>query len=196
MLTFDSRDNVFDTTKGNLLVGSLELAGGPLGGDKDFVKFYGRASHYFPLFNNSALELRGRVGLVDPYGNSDKVPIYERFFAGGADTIRGYRERKVGPVDPLSKDPLGGESMVIGNLEYLYPVFKFLKVAAFYDIGNVGAKVGDVTDGGFKSGTGLGVRIKTPFGPVKLDYGIPMNKESGEDTKGSGRFHFSMSHNF
>jgi outer membrane protein insertion porin family len=155
---------------------------------------------------NAVLEIRGRIGVAEPYGDTEKIPIYERFFAGGAYTIRGYEERKVGPVDPGSKDPLGGASMVVGNIEYTYPLFSFLKVAAFYDIGNVWEKAQDIfssqdtsnplNTGGFKSSYGLGLRINTPIGPIMLDYGIPMNKTSGEDTKDSGRFHFSASHGF
>ena len=196
-LTFDSRDNVFDPKKGNLLTGSFEWAGGALGGDKDFWKFFGRGSHYFPMPRDSVLEIRGRVGTVKPYGKSDEVSIYERFFAGGANTIRGYEERAVGPVDPVSKDPLGGEAMLIGNIEYTYPIFNFLKVAAFIDSGNVWAKLGDIGKGGFKTGFGLGLRIKSPIGPIMLDYGIPLNKAQGEDSKHTGgRIHFSASHGF
>lgn len=195
-LTFDSRDNVFDTHRGNLLGGSLELAGGPFGGDKDFYKFFARASHYTPLFRNSVIEFRGRMGLVDSYGDSESVPIYERFFAGGAETIRGYHERKIGPYDPISKDPLGGNSVLIGNIEYTYPIFNFLKAAAFYDVGNVWSKMNKIGSGGFKSGIGFGVRLKTPIGPIMLDYGIPLSKESGEEKKGGGKFHFSASHGF
>lgn len=205
-LTYDSRDNVFDTRKGNLITGAFDFAGGPMGGDKSYTKFFGRASHYFPMPRGSVLEVRGRLGLAQPYNNTDKVPIYERFFAGGAYTVRGYEERKVGPVDPSSHDPLGGASMAVGNIEYTYPLFEFLKVAAFYDVGNVWEKMGDIfssqdangvaNSGGLKSGIGLGLRIKTPIGPIMLDYGIPMDKESGEDTKKSGRFHFSASHGF
>ncbi|MDD2752255.1 MAG: outer membrane protein assembly factor BamA, partial [Candidatus Omnitrophica bacterium] len=135
VFTFDSRDNVFDTTKGNLVTSSFQWAGGFLGGDKDFWKFFGRASHYFPMFRNSVLEVRGRVGLAQPYKDTDRVPIFERFFTGGASTIRGYDERRAGPVDPVTKDPLGGASMLVGNIEYTYPLFNFLKVAAFYDVG-------------------------------------------------------------
>jgi outer membrane protein insertion porin family len=195
-LTFDSRDNVFDPRKGDLLTGSFEIAGGPFAGDKDFWKFFGLVSHYFPLPKNSALEIRARVGASESYSNSERLPIYERFFAGGANTIRGYEERGIGPIDSVSKDPLGGESMVIGNIEYSYPLLSFLKAAVFYDTGNVWAKLGDIGKSGFKSGTGLGVRIKTPIGPIRLDYGIPLNKAPGEDSKGSGRLHFSASHGF
>ncbi|MFA5310809.1 MAG: outer membrane protein assembly factor BamA [Candidatus Omnitrophota bacterium] len=202
--TFDSRDNIFDTHKGDFLSGSLEFAGGPLGGDKDYWKFFGRASHYIPLPRNSTLELRGRIGLADPYGDSSKIPIYERFFAGGAYTVRGYEERKIGPYDPTTKDPLGGNAMFIGNIEYVYPLFGFLKVAAFYDVGNVWEKIGDIgssrntanNTGKLKSSFGLGFRIKTPIGPIMLDYGIPMDKAPGEDSKSSGRFHFSVSNSF
>ncbi|MDD5130564.1 MAG: outer membrane protein assembly factor BamA [Candidatus Omnitrophica bacterium] len=204
-LTYDSRDNVFNTRKGNYLTASLDFAG--LGGDKKYTKFFGRASHYFPMPRGSVLEVRGRLGLAQPYGDTERLPIYERFFAGGAYTIRGYEERKVGPVDPSSKDPLGGESMFVGNIEYTYPLFSFLKVAAFYDVGNVWEKIGDIfsnkdangvtNSGGFKSGIGIGLRINTPVGPIMLDYGFPMDPESGESEKSkSGRFHFSASHGF
>ncbi|MFA4933546.1 MAG: outer membrane protein assembly factor BamA [Candidatus Omnitrophota bacterium] len=205
-LTFDTRDNIFDTRKGNLFTVAFDFAGGPLSGDKDYWKLFTRASHYFPLPKGAVLELRGRIGLAEPYDNTEKIPIYERFFAGGAYTVRGYEERKVGPVDPLSKDPLGGASMAVGNIEYTYPLFSFLKVAAFYDVGNVWEKIGDIfsskdangveNSGGFKSSFGLGLRIKTPIGPIMLDYGIPMDKEAGESDKKAGRFHFSASHGF
>ncbi|MFH0855329.1 MAG: outer membrane protein assembly factor BamA, partial [Candidatus Omnitrophota bacterium] len=195
-LIYDSRDNIFDTHRGDVLSGTLQCVGGVFGGDKDFLKLSGRASHFFPLFRNSVLELRARAGLADTYGNTEKIPIYERFFAGGAYSIRGYDERKVGPVDSASKDPLGGESLLIGNVEYTYPLFDFLKAALFYDTGNVWSKQSDIGDGGFKSSFGLGFRIKTPIGPIMLDYGIPLNKESGEEEKGDGRFHFSVSHGF
>jgi len=204
--TFDSRDNIFEPRKGEYLSGSIEAAGGPLGGTKDYWKFFGRASHFIPMPRNASLEFRGRVGLAAPYGSSDHIPIYERFFAGGAYTIRGYEERSVGPADSSSNDPLGGNSMLVGNIEYIYPLFGFLKVAAFYDVGNVWEKLGDIgsnknangvsNSGGFKSSFGLGFRVKTPIGPIMLDYGIPLDKAPGKDSRGSGRFHFSVSNTF
>jgi len=103
-LSYDSRNNIFDPLKGDYLSGLWSVAGGPLLGDKDFWKFFGRASHYTPLFHASVIETRVRAGLADSYGDSKKVPIYERFFTGGADSIRGYRERKIGPLY-VSNDP-------------------------------------------------------------------------------------------
>jgi len=86
--------------------------------------------------------------------------------------------------------------MLIGNVEYTYPLFSFLKLAVFADSGNVWAKADKLGSGGLKNSMGLGFRIKTPIGPIMLDYGIPFNKEPGEADKGSGRFHFSMSNSF
>ncbi|MFH1354630.1 MAG: outer membrane protein assembly factor BamA [Candidatus Omnitrophota bacterium] len=195
-ITFDTRDNVFYPRKGNLFSSSLEWAGGPFSGDKEFWKYYGTAVQYFPLFQNSALEFKARAGLADVYSTTEKVPIYERFFAGGASTVRGYEERSLGPIDSASKDPLGGESMLVGNIEYTHPVFDFLKAAVFYDIGNVWGKMNDIGSSGLKSSVGLGFRIKTPIGPIKLDYGIPLDKAPGEDDTKSGRFHFSAGQSF
>jgi outer membrane protein insertion porin family len=194
-LTFDSRDNIFETRKGDVLGGTTQLAGGPLGGNKSFWKFTGRASHYFPLWRMSSLEIRGRLGIGSGYKHSE-IPIYERYFVGGANTVRGYDERKLGPIDPNSKDPLGGDSMFIANLEYTYPLYSFLKLAAFFDSGNAWNKSSKIFSSGLKSGFGLGVRLKTPIGPMMLDYGIPINKAPGEEKRTGGKFHFSASHGF
>lgn len=195
-LTYDSRDNAFAATRGDVLSNSIMLAGGPFGGDRDFWKYTVRGEHYIPLFKGSVLVTTARVGIADTYSETETIPIYEKYFAGGANSIRGYKERAVGPQDPSSEDPLGGNSMMIGNIEYLYPLISFLKLAVFYDIGNVWEKTGDLGSGGFVAGTGVGVRLKTPIGPIMLDYGIPLDKEPGESEKGNGRFYFSMSHGF
>ena len=207
VITFDSRDNIFDTHRGNYVNGSLEWAGGPLGADKNFWKFFGQASHFTPMPKNAVIEFKGRLGLGEAYGNSDQIPIYERFFSGGAYTIRGYEERMLGPVDPASNDPLGGNATLIGNIEYTYPLFNFLKLAAFYDVGNTWDKIGNlgssqdangvISTGGFKNGIGLGVRLKTPLGPISLDYGFPLDPAPGATSREkTGRFHFAASNNF
>jgi outer membrane protein insertion porin family len=194
-LTRDTTDNVFNPSRGLVLSGSYEIAGGPFGADKNFNKLFGLASQYFPLFAKGVLQIQARGGVVEPFGNSPTVPIYERFYAGGAETIRGYKERDVGPVDPVTSDPLGGEALFVANIEYTVPIVDFLKGALFIDTGNVWSKPADFTIGSFKTGYGFGVRIKTPVGPLKLDYGIPLNKTPNNAGR-RGQFHFSMSHGF
>lgn len=194
-LTFDTRDNVFSPKKGFYVTGGIEDAGGPFFGDFDFLKYTGRASYYKSFMNLFVLELSLRGGMVGDYGDSNHVPIYERFYAGGTSSIRGYRERGVGPKDPATNDPIGGESMLVGNAELTFPIYKdMLNGAVFYDAGNVWEDMGDIGQGGYKHGAGLGIRVKTPIGPVRVDWGYPLVKEKGEEQK--GRFYFSVSREF
>lgn len=194
-VTRDTRDNVFSTNKGLILDGGIDVAGGALSGDKDFYRTDGSASYYIPLKFKSVLELRAHAGIVKPYGDSNKVPIFERYFAGGAKSIRGYNERKVGPLDSVTNDPIGGEALFVGNIEYTVPLIDFIKLAGFFDFGSVWADANDFASGDLKTGTGIGLRIKTPIGPVNLDYGYPLNDEPGEQSR-SGKFYFSISRGF
>ncbi len=196
-MEYDTRDNIFSPTKGLVSGIAVENAGGFVGGDKDFVKLYGHSAFYFSIFDTLVLELKGRSGIVENYGDTKKVPIYDRFFAGGARTIRGYKERAVGPRDSANTGlPVGGEAMVIGNAELVFPIFKnIIKGAVFYDIGNVMETYTDIfTDTAYKMGTGVGLRVKTPIGPIKLDYGYPLSDNHNE--KKEGQFYFSVSHGF
>ena len=190
----DTRDNRFFPKHGYIAFLAGEYGGGFLGGDKDFVKVTWGGERYFEPFRDHVLQFHANFGLVDSFDDTNAVPIYERFFAGGADTIRGYKERRVGPRDRLSNDPVGGESMVLGTAEYSIPIASFLRGAVFYDVGNVYERFQEFATEGFKSGAGLGIRVKTPFGPMKLDAGYPINPDSGE--KQSPRFHFSASREF
>ena len=198
---YDRRDNKYSPTKGFVVGGSIENAGGFIGGTKDFVKAFGYGSYYYSIIESVVLELKLQGGAVQNYGKSEDVPIYERFFAGGGSTIRGYKERGVGPRDVGSNTALGGEAMLIGNVEVTFPIWKkLIKGAVFFDAGNVWeeADLKVLTtakdDSGIKAGTGIGVRVKTPIGPVKLDYGFPLNKNY--DDKREGQFYFSVTHGF
>ncbi|MFH1846545.1 MAG: outer membrane protein assembly factor BamA [Candidatus Omnitrophota bacterium] len=196
-LNYDTRDNRFSPTKGWISGFSVQNAGGVIGGDKDFVKIYAHTAFYYNIFGEVVLELTGRAGFVESYANTDKVPVYERYFAGGASTIRGYKQRGVGPRDSSDSNiVVGGESMVIGNAEITFPIFKKLvKGAVFYDAGTVKEKASDIFGfDDYKMGTGVGVRVKTPIGPVKLDYGYPIS--SNESDEREGQFYFSVSHGF
>ncbi|MBN3038295.1 MAG: outer membrane protein assembly factor BamA [Candidatus Omnitrophica bacterium] len=192
-LTHDTRDNVFSPSKGLVLFGSGEVAGGFLGQDKDFFKVGGSCNFYHTLIAKLLVELKMVAGGAGTYDDTDVLPIYERYYLGGANTIRGYEERTVGPKD-ISGEPIGGESMIYGSCELTYPIFEMIKVATFYDFGNVWEKLGEIGTGDYKYSVGVGVRVKTPVGPVKLDYGYPLEVDPGEDQE--GRFHFSMSRGF
>lgn len=196
-VTYDTRDNIYNPKKGMLHRIILENAGGFLGFDKDYIKGFLLASYYQTLFKKLVLELKTRGGLASSYGDTENVPIYERFYAGGANTIRGYKERRVGPRDPGSNDPIGGNATIIGNAELTFPIYeKIIKGAVFYDVGNVWRRTSDLykLESGFKQGAGAGVRVKTPIGPVKLDVGYPLSDNHND--KKQLEWYFSVSHGF
>ncbi|OGW83309.1 MAG: outer membrane protein assembly factor BamA [Omnitrophica bacterium RIFCSPHIGHO2_02_FULL_51_18] len=194
-LTHDQRDSVYNPSSGYLVTGTGEVAGGPLAGDKDFMKLTVLGSTYFKNFDVMVLELKGRVGFVDEFGDSVKVPIYERYFAGGANTVRGYRERRIGPRDPGNQEPIGGETFWVANAEETFPIYPdLIKGAVFFDVGNVYDQVDDFGSGDVKSGVGFGVRVKTPIGPVKVDAGYPLDDVPNEKKK--MRFYFNISQAF
>jgi outer membrane protein assembly complex, YaeT protein len=194
-LTQDTRDNIYNPGHGYILNGTIEDAGGVFMGDKEYVKGSATAAYYNTFFSKFVIELKGRAGWSSPYGKSKKVPIYERFFAGGANTIRGYKERAVGPRDSGSDEPIGGETLLIGNAELTFPIYeKILKGAIFYDVGNVWAKSSDFLKGDYKSGAGIGIRVNTPVGPFRLDWGYPLVQNQND--KKEGEFYFSISRGF
>jgi len=195
-LAFDTRDNVFNPGRGWLVGGSIEDAGGAFGGDKGYLKGTASAAYYHTFFERIVLELKGRMGLGSAMWGSDEIPIYDRFYAGGANTIRGYKERRVGPRDPGSNEPIGGEAILLGNAEATFPIYeKILKGAVFYDVGNVWRRAEDFIAGGkYRAGVGVGIRVKTPIGPVRVDWGYPLVRNYEDDK--TGEFYFSMSRGF
>jgi len=191
----DTRDSKIDPHKGNVLNNSLEFAG--LGGDKKFNKYVAEMSQFFSppresKFSDLVLEVRMMTGLASDREDAG-VPIYERFYAGGGGTIRGYKYRKVGPR--LYGKQIGGEAILLASVELRFPLVKdVIKAAIFYDMGNVWEKTRDIDLCDLKKGAGVGVRISTPIGPIKLDYGYGFDPEPGE--KREGHFYFSMSRDF
>ncbi|MFH1406398.1 MAG: outer membrane protein assembly factor BamA [Candidatus Omnitrophota bacterium] len=190
----DTRDNIHVPTKGNMTLFTGELAGGPFLADRDFWKLYGDTDWYFNVFEKIVFEARMRAGIADQYGKTNKMPIFERFYVGGSDTVRGYEERRIGPKDTATNIAVGGKSMLVLNAECTFPVVQYIKGAVFVDAGNIWPEIEDMCSDTLRIGAGLGVRVKTPIGPVKLDYGYPLNQEAGE--KKTGRFHFSMTRGF
>jgi outer membrane protein insertion porin family len=123
------------------------------------------------------------------------VPFFERYFLGGPYDLRGFRYRDVGPHEyptrpDLNREPIGGNSYYMLSAEYSVPVIDKLRVAVFYDMGNVYYKAYAFNWGSFSANIGLGVRLNLPIGPLRLDYGYPVHWGNGETR--SGRFNFSV----
>jgi len=184
-LTRDTRDNIFDASTGSRNSISFQVSGGILGGDTNFVKTAGASMWFFPTFWRFVLALQLRYGIVSSFAPSTGVPIYERFYVGGADSVRGYDYR--GEIGP----PEGGVIMFVGNFEYKFPIVmekgrSVLQGAVFLDIGGSWRKgklnftIGS-RDDQLKVGIGTGIRFKTPIFPVRLDWGYGLNHRPGED---------------
>lgn len=208
-ITYDTRDSILIPSRGVRASLACQVAGGIFGGDKDFVKTTFYSSQYLSIFPGHILGFRFNAGTAQSYGDTDVVPVYERFFLGGANTIRGFRYREVGPqgIDPRTglpnEDPVGGDSMMMASVEYTFPIIDMVRGAFFYDVGNVWTDNDweldepPFTDRWFKSlqsGAGFGLRLYLPIGPLKLDYAWPLVYE--EWNKTGGRFHFNIGYAF
>ena len=138
--------------------------------------------------------------MIEEYGDSDRVPIFDRLFMGGPRTVRAFKYRKVGPKD-ADHEALGGRSAATLTAEYTVPVWEKIRFAFFYDAGIVwqdlfeeDAENPAVGDGVFCAGYGLGVRFDFPGFPIQLDYAWPINVD---DYLGdSGRFSFTIGYTY
>jgi outer membrane protein insertion porin family len=193
----DSRDNFINPSKGWRHVVRLEFAGSFLGG-ADFYKTGYEITYYHKLIGKLVGAVHGAINFADGYNDED-LPAFERYFMGGANSLRGYTVREVGPKDSL-REPLGGDQSLLFNVELQYPLTEGFRVFAFYDRGNVYGNGVDIssTDTSFnlskmREGVGGGIRFFSPFGPISLAYGIKLDQRTGES---SGEFHFSAGNAF
>jgi outer membrane protein insertion porin family len=177
-LTRDTRDDYYSPTKGSRHTLTMENAGGILGGDNTFYKFFGDTRWYFPLPLNTVLHLRGRAGIVEGYDGKD-VPIYERFYVGGINTIRGFEYGEAGPEDEFG-EVIGGEKMVVFNSELIFPLSTEigLRGAVFYDAGKGFDEYREF--GKFRHSVGLGIRWLSPIGPIRVDWGYNLDPQDDE----------------
>ncbi len=191
-LVLDRRDAPLNPTRGSLNFVSFETAAEPLGGTVSFVKARLETAWAFSLLPPTVLSLAARVGLATPFANSQELPIEDRFYAGGANTVRGYREQRVGPLD-ADRDPLGGNGLIVLNAEWRFPIWRFLGGAVFIDAGQVTSTVRQLGLNQFQVGTGGGLRLNTPVGPVRLDFGYALNEIPGENRF---QFYFAIGNPF
>lgn len=197
-LAYDTRNRYKLPDRGQRteLVG--EVAGGPLGGDKSIYRLELRTGWYFKgLAEGHILELNGRLGVVEGYGDTESVPFYERYYLGGLYTLRGYKYRAIGPKElviaptgPLL-EPIGGSTFWMGSVEYSIPVIPRVRFATFYDIGMVYPEAYDFTPqkfpdpatgrlistGTYADNLGVGLRLDLPIGPLRLDLGFPLTHD-------------------
>ncbi|MCX7723924.1 MAG: BamA/TamA family outer membrane protein [Thermodesulfovibrio sp.] len=190
-LIYDNRDNPFDPTKGWLAGVNSKFSKKFLGSDIDFIKSSFYINKYTEITKGLVLAKSLRGGWAWIYGKTDNLPISERYFLGGRNTVRGYAYNTVGPKQ--DNQPTGGNAFLMGNLEFRTYLGKNFFIVNFLDFGNVWKKVKDVDISNFKYTAGAGLRYKTPIGPIRVDYGYKLNREKGESR---GEIHFSIGHAF
>jgi outer membrane protein insertion porin family len=132
------------------------------------------------VYKKTVLATSFRLGLKEPFGSTLQVPISERFFAGGSTTLRGFGLDLAGPLDPATGAPLGGNTLFIANFELRIPVAGNFSVAPFYDAGNVFARIRDFKLATFSNTLGIGLRYRTPFGPIRVDIGRNLAPPPGQ----------------
>jgi outer membrane protein insertion porin family len=196
-LTRDTRDSTLEPTRGNSSLLSLDLAG-LVFGDAKFYRVIASTAFFFPAWRDHVFAFRVLGAYIHGYGG-DSVPLFERFFLGGPNTIRSFKFRDISPKD-ASGDLIGGNIQLLGNVEYIIPLWFGFRGVVFFDLGNVwgpdipGAVTGatfDITQ--LKYAVGAGLRWNSPFGPLRVDYGINPAQKAGESF---GQLQFSVGSTF
>ena len=190
-LVFDRRDNPFLTRRGERITYTWWVAGP--GGTEQIYGFDVEASKYWHLPWDTILLVNAEVAGVDSWGDQTKlVKIYDRLFLGGSNNLRGFEFRDVGPKDE-DGEPLGGQSMARVTVEYTFPIIEKARGAIFYDTGFVNTNPWDYNFNNVASDIGFGLRLDLPIGPLRLDYGIPIQQAGNH---GSGKFNFNVGYQF
>jgi outer membrane protein assembly factor BamA len=213
--TLDLRESPYVNPRGFLIGNTLDLASSALGSDIEYVRGTMRVGYYLPFgpkpltpgvvedqspgtplqrwFRQSSIAFGARAGIIHSltHSGSDEataIPIDERFFIGGATTVRSFGERDLGPHDNHGH-PVGGEFYTVFNAEYTFPIFGELQGAIFTDAGNLLPSSEDIGLSDMRYAIGAGLRYKLPVGPIRLDYGVNPDPHEFEDF---GAFHFSF----
>lgn len=193
-LSRDTRDNIFDPSRGNTISLQTDFAG--VGFGNQWVRGVLTMTHFQPMpWWRHVLSFRLMGGYQVGWGN-DPVPLFERFYLGGSNSLRQFQPFRVSPKDSQG-NRIGGNIELLHNTEYQIPLFFGIKAAVFYDVGQVwgpdiaGGTKFDLTD--LRHGVGAGFRWASPFGPLKVDYGIKLDRRKGEDF---GNINFSAGTSF
>lgn len=185
----DGRDDVFVPSSGVFVEGTLEYGSDALGSELNFIRPTLTLSNYRALGALTVLAASIRTGAIVPFAEDDSIPLQERFFNGGANSVRSFRESELGPTD-RNGEPIGGETFTTLNLELRRAFTASMQGALFADAGNVAVDHADYFDfADFRYGIGAGFRYLLPIGPLRLDAAVNPDPEPGEDDWAA---HFSI----
>jgi len=188
----DDRDNIFNTTSGHVLSFDSEIATSYEKTTNVFGRLVLHGKYYEPITHTTIIALSLEAGGLTLFGNSTNIPLNERFYAGGPHSLRGFNYRKVGPLDNKEL-PIGGRYKLVNNIEIRQTIYKALGGVIFFDFGNVWNYMKDIKKQPMRSSPGIGLRIATPLGVVRCDYGFNWFPKNGEP---SGKLYFSLGQAF
>ncbi len=175
---WDRRDDPFNPVSGSFFSFVLEWAMPVFGSESDFLKNFVKYQHYFSPLPPLTFSSTFRIGL-----GRGRMPIPERFFAGGSNSFRGERFDELGPKDPDSENPIGGKALFLLNFELTFPFvssIRNLRGAVFYDTGNVYARRKEFSLTSLRDAVGFGLRYRTPLGPIRFELGWNLDAPEGE----------------
>jgi outer membrane protein insertion porin family len=191
-VVYDSRDNPLLSRRGQRFTFSPYIAGGFLGGNTQVYGLDFEGSQYFHLPWDTILVINGEVATVSQWGNGNDVPIFDRLYLGGSNNLRGFPFREVGPQDE-NGEPIGGKTMWRTTIEWTFPIIEKARGAVFYDTGFVNSEEWSFGFNHIASDIGIGLRLDLPIGPLRLDYGYPIQRDG---YNGGGRFNFNVGYQF
>jgi outer membrane protein assembly complex protein YaeT len=196
-VVFDGRDDPLEPRRGVFVGADLQLSLDALGG-VSYLRGFFQAASIRRLRADVVLVLSGRAGLASTFGDElPLLPLPERFFAGGDYGPRGFPVDGVGPkIESPSGEvyPTGGNALLLGGAEVRYNVTRAFQLASFLDTGNVYPEAQDIDLSSLRWSAGLGLRYRTPIGPIRLDWGYVLDPQPGDE--GRSRFHLSIGHAF
>jgi len=191
-VTYDSRDSALSPTRGTLCSLRTDYGATIVGSEVEFLRFNQQFKRFWDLKGESVVGVGITWGAIFPTGTTDRIPIQERFFLGGASSIRSFQEGELGPKDP-DGTPLGGEAFTSATAELRFPMLRNLYGALFADAGSVTEEADRLGTGRYSFALGAGLRYYLPIGPIRLDYG--WNPDPGKDEDGDA-LHLSVGFSF